>query len=234
MPFDQKILNIFIGYDPVEPVAWHTLTQSIIETSSIPVAFIPVAIEHFQAFFHRERDIKQSNSFSFNRFCVPYLMDYEGYALFMDCDMMLRVDIAEVLKVIEDEPGKALYVVKHDYTPSEKIKYLDNIQYSYPRKNWSSFVLWDASHPKNKVVNKEFFNTRSGLELHRFTWLDDDDIGTLDLRWNWLVGDYINPPDDVKNVHWTNGGPYFSDYKNVDFSDEWFLIHRNMNFCKQR
>ena len=231
---DQKILTIFVGYDPVETVAWHTLTQSIIEKSTIPISFVPVAISHFSSFFWRDRDAKQSNAFSFSRFCVPYLMDYAGYAIFMDCDMMLRCDISEIVNVIEQQPGKALYVVKHDYTPSEKIKYLNTVQYAYPRKNWSSFVLWNCSHPKNKAVDEEFFNNASGLELHRFTWLDDDDIGALDVRWNWLVGDYVNPPSDVKNVHWTNGGPYFSEYKDVDFSDEWRFTKQSINYCKQR
>ena len=230
----QKILTIFIGYDPVETVAWHTLTQSIIENSTIPVSFVPVAISHFSSFFVRDRDAKQSNAFSFSRFCVPYLMNYEGYAVFMDCDMLLRCDVAELLNVVEQQPEKALYVVQHDYVPSEKIKYLNTVQYAYPRKNWSSFVLWNCSHPKNRLVDEEFFNKASGLEFHRFTWLDDDEIGALDIRWNWLVGDYINPPENVKNVHWTNGGPYFNEYSDVDFSDEWRAAQKSINYCKQR
>jgi len=148
--------------------------------------------------------------------------------------MMLRVDIAQLLNVIEEQPGKAVYVVKHDYTPSETVKYLGNVQYVYPRKNWSSFVLWNCEHPKNIAVTPEFFNNASGLELHRFTWLDDDDIGILDVRWNWLVGDYIDPPADVKNVHWTNGGPYFKEYSDVDFSNDWFACLEAANYCKQR
>jgi len=234
MQYNQKIFPVFIGYDAVEPVAWHTLTHSIIHRSSIPVSFVPVAVEHFSDFFTRGRDAKQSNAFSFSRFCVPYLTNYSGYALFMDCDMMLRVDIAQLLNVIEEQPGKAVYVVKHDYTPSETVKYLGNVQYVYPRKNWSSFVLWNCEHPKNIAVTPEFFNNASGLELHRFTWLDDDDIGILDVRWNWLVGDYIDPPADVKNVHWTNGGPYFKEYSDVDFSNDWFACLEAANYCKQR
>lgn len=233
MQYGQKMLPIFIGYDAVEPVAWHTLTHSIIQNSSIPISFVPVAINHFSTFFHRDRDAKQSNSFSFSRFCVPYLMNYEGFALFMDCDMMMRVDIAELLNVVQEQPDKAVYVVQHDYTPSETVKYLNTRQYVYPRKNWSSFVLWNCSHPKNRTVNEEFFNNRTGLELHRFTWLDDQDIGSLGVKWNWLVGDYVDPPEDVKNVHWTNGGPYFLEYRDVDFSGEWRELFGAMTYCKQ-
>lgn len=234
VPEQQKTLPIFIGYDDVEPVAWHTLTHSIIEHSSIPVSFTPVHVRHFANFFTRDRDPKQSNSFSFTRFSVPYLMNYEGWALFMDCDMMLRVDIAELLEVAKADPDKAIYVVQHDYTPSETVKYLNTVQYAYPRKNWSSFVLWNCGHPKNKAVTSEFLNTGTGLELHRFTWLEDDEIGELPVQWNWLVGDYKDPPENVKNIHWTIGGPYFDEYQNSDFADEWFVCRDKMTYCKQR
>ena len=234
MKMTQNILPIYIGYDEVESVAWHTAAQSIIEKSSIPISIIPVRIEHFRNFFTRDRDPKQSNSFSFSRFCVPYLNKFSDYAVFMDCDMMLRCDIAEVFNEVQNQPGKAVYVVQHDYTPSEKIKYLNTVQYAYPRKNWSSFVLWDCGHIANRSLTPDFFNTATGLELHRFTWLKDEEIGELNVRWNWLVGDYKDPPEDVRNVHWTNGGPYFSEYQNCDFSHEWQQMHKKINHCDQR
>jgi len=226
--------RIYIGYDPVESIAWHTLTHSILSKSSVPVAFIPINIRNLEDIFTRPRDPKQSNEFSFSRFLVPYLSEYQGYALFMDCDMMLRTDISEILKVIEEQKNKAVYVVQHSYKPHDKIKYLDNVQYEYPRKNWSSVVLWNCSHPKNRTVTPEFVNNAPALDLHRFTWLEDDDIGELDVRWNWLVGEYAEPPPDVKNVHWTVGGPYFKEFQNVDFSEEWFKEHKSMNYCLQR
>jgi len=231
--YNQKKLEIFIGYDAVERVAWHTLTHSIINNSSIPVSFTPIAVEHFGSFFTRARDPKQSNSFSFTRFSVPYLMDFKNYALFMDCDMLLRCDIKEIIEVISADPAKAVYVVKHDYDPSTNKKYLNNVQYAYPRKNWSSFIVWNCGHPKNKTLTPDFINTASGLELHRFTWLDDDDIGELDINWNWLVGDYKNPTDDVRNIHWTLGGPYFNEFADCDFASEWFDANVSMNYCKQ-
>lgn len=226
--------KIFIGYDPVESVAWHTLAHSILSRSSIPVSFIPVNIRNLKEIYKRQRDPKQSNEFSFSRFLVPYLSNYEGYALFMDCDMMLRTDIAELEKVIDEQPGKAVYCVQHSYKPHDTVKYLDTVQYEYPRKNWSSVVLWNCAHPSNKVVDADFVNNAAALDLHRFTWLKDEEIGELDVRWNWLVGEYANPPEDVKNVHWTVGGPYFKEYENVDFSEEWFEERALMNHCMQR
>lgn len=228
----QKVLNIYIGYDDVETVAYHTLSHSIIKYASGPVRISPICSKHFRKFFNRPRDEKQSNDFSFTRFLVPYLNDYDGYAIFMDCDMMLRTDIYEVLNEID--PDSAVSAVQHDYTPSDTTKYLNKIQYAYPRKNWSSFVIWNCSHVKNRILTPTFVETASGLELHRFTWLLDREIGNLDLRWNWLVGDYINPPKNVRNVHWTIGGPYFQEYSDVDFSAEWFEMNKEANFCKQR
>lgn len=231
---NNQVIKVFIGFDPVESVAWHTFAHSIFTRSSKPVALIPLNIRNLNDIYYRERDPKQSNEFSFTRFLVPYLSNYEGYALFFDCDMLLRVDIAKIFDQINSQPDKAVYVVKHNYEPRDDVKYLNTMQYKYPRKNWSSVVLWNCGHQSNKVVTSEFVNTASAMELHRFTWLKDEEIGELDIRWNWLVGEYDNPPSDVRNVHWTVGGPYFDEYKSVDFSDEWFSENEKMSFCKQR
>lgn len=230
----DDIIKIFIGFDKVESVAWHTMVSSIMRQSSRPVAIVPVNLANFKNFFHRERDPKQSNEFSISRFLVPYLCDYQGYGIFFDCDMLLRTDIAEIFDVIDSDPGKALYVVQHSYEPRDDIKYLDTVQYKYPRKNWSSVVLWNCGHKDNKKVTPEYVNTASAMELHRFLWLEDNDIGELDVRWNWLVGEYTDPPADVKNVHWTVGGPYFKEYQDADFSEEWFEESARMSFCMQR
>ena len=227
-----NILNVYIGFDEAESTAYHTLCHSIIENASAPVRISPICSNHFKEFFNRARDPRQSNDFSFTRFLVPYLNNYHGHAIFMDCDMMLRTDIFKVFEEITEQD--AISVVKHDYTPSEKIKYLNQKQYAYPRKNWSSFVVWNCGHTDNRLLTPEFVEKATGLELHRFTWLNDADIGALDVRWNWLVGDYNEPPKDVHNVHWTVGGPYFNEYARVDFSSEWFAMNKLMNFCKQK
>jgi hypothetical protein len=230
----SNVIKVFIGYDPVESVAWHTMAASIYRQSSRPVAIVPVNIRNLKGIFSRPRDPKQSNEFSFSRFLVPYLCNYEGMAIFFDCDQMLRTDIADIFSVLDEQLNKAVYVVKHTYEPRNDVKYLNTVQYKYPRKNWSSVVLWNCAHDKNRLITPNFVNTASGLDLHRFTWLDDNEIGELDVRWNWLVGEYDDPPSDVKNVHWTVGGPYFDEYQDIDFSEEWFKLHESMNFCLQR
>ncbi|MBK7806448.1 MAG: hypothetical protein KA270_03280 [Saprospiraceae bacterium] len=226
-------LTIFIGFDPVESISFYTLIHSITHFASQPVFIVPLNIRNLNSHFYRERDPKQSNEFSFTRFLVPYLMDFQGWALFMDCDMMLREDIFNIFEEIKNQEEKAVYVVKHDYDVKEGLKYLNTVQYSYPRKNWSSFVLWNCGHKSNKKVTQEWVNVASGLELHRFTWLDDTEIGELNIRWNWLVGEYKNPPDNVANVHWTLGGPYFNEFKDVDFNHEWFEMKDKMIHCSQ-
>ena len=231
---NQDVIKVFIGYDHVESVAWHTMAHSILARSSKPVAIVPVNLQNLGSVFTRERDPKQSNEFSFTRFLVPHLCDFDGYGIFFDCDQMLRTDIAEIFSVVSEQPDKAVYVVKHDYQPREGIKYLNTVQYAYPRKNWSSVVLWNCGHPANKAVTSDFVNTATPMDLHRFTWLKDEEIGELNVRWNWLVGEYDEPPEDVKNVHWTIGGPYFEEYRNSHFAEEWFAERDRMAFCKQR
>ena len=230
----SDILKVFVGYDPVESVAWHTLVASIYERSSTPICVVPINLRNMKNIFERPRDSKQSNEFSISRFLVPYLMDYEGFAIFMDCDMLLRCDLNKVFEDINNDPGKAVYVVKHDYQPSEKVKYLNTVQYSYPRKNWSSFVVWNCGHVKNLAVTLEMVNHASPLELHRFTWLNDEEIGELEPFWNWLVGEYEGAPEAVKNVHWTLGGPYFHEFSDAEFSDEWFKQRDRMEYVLQR
>jgi hypothetical protein len=231
---DANVLKIFIGYDPVESIAWHTMAHSILERSSRPVAIVPLNNVNLRSIYTRPKDPKQSNEFSFTRFLAPYLCGYAGYAAYFDCDQLLRTDVNELFTIASARPEKAVHVVQHDYEPKDEIKYLNTAQYRYPRKNWSSVVLWNCGHPANRVVTPEFVNTASAMELHRFLWLDDSQIGAIDVRWNWLVGEYADPPSDVKNVHWTVGGPYFHEYRTSDFSEEWFAEAQRMAYCKQR
>jgi len=230
----DKLLKVYIGFDPVETVAWHTLTHSILRQSSMPVAIVPINIANLGDIYYRKRDPKQSNEFSFTRFLVPYLSNYDGLAAYFDCDMLIRTDIAELFEHARVDRAKAVHVVKHDYKPRDHIKYLNTVQYKYPRKNWSSVMLWNCAHPSNRRITPDFVNTSSAMVLHRFQWLRDDEIGSLDVRWNWLVGEYDRPPDDIKNIHWTLGGPYFNEYRYVDYAEEWFSEHLKMNHCTQR
>ena len=221
------MINIFIGYDSKEKVAYNVLSHSIIQNSTKPVAITPIALNHLRDDFVRERNALSSTEFSFSRFMIPHLMNYQGWALFMDCDMLMFEDISELWRMRDD--SKAIQVCKHDYVPKEKTKFLGQTQTAYPKKNWSSFMLMNCK--KCSSLTPDYVNRASGLELHQFKWLEGDHlIGDLPLEWNWLVGEYEHK-DDVKNVHYTKGGPWFEEYARCDYSQDWF---KNLEECNDR
>ncbi|NSX95744.1 MULTISPECIES: glycosyltransferase [Rhizobium/Agrobacterium group] len=220
---DNK-LQIFIGFDTKEVVAYHVLAQSILEHSSIPVAFTPIVLDNLAGIFTRERNPLQSTEFSFSRFLVPYLSDYQGWSMFMDCDMLARADLAELWALRDDR--YAVMCVKHDYQPKVETKFLGQTQTKYEKKNWSSVMLFNNA--KCTALTKDYVNTATGLQLHQFKWLENDDlIGGLPLHWNYLVNEYDHDPA-AKIVHFTDGGPYFDQYKNDDYAEEWFAARERM------
>ena len=214
------MIPIFIGYDSKVKIAYHVLTESILRNSSTPITISPINLNNLKNIYTRKQDPLASTEFSFSRFLVPHLMNYNGWAIFMDSDMVMLSDITKLLNLRNEK--YAVQVCKHDYTPSSKNKFLGNNQTIYAKKNWSSLMLMNCS--KCKTLTPEYVNTRSGLELHQFKWLDENLIGSIPLEWNWLVGEYPYKKD-VHNVHFTEGGPYFKDYKNTEYANEWFNIY---------
>jgi lipopolysaccharide biosynthesis glycosyltransferase len=214
------VIPIFIGYDSKVKIAYHVLAESILRNSSTPVTISPINLNNLKNIYTRKQDPLASTEFSFSRFLVPHLMNYNGWAIFMDSDMVMLSDITELWNLRNED--YAIQVCKHDYTPSSKNKFLGNNQTIYVKKNWSSLMLMNCS--KCKTLTTEYVNTKSGLELHQFKWLDENLIGSIPLEWNWLVGEYPYKKD-VYNVHFTEGGPYFKDYKNTEYANEWFNIY---------
>lgn len=211
-----EIIKIVVGFDQREAVAYHTFTQSIIEKSTLPVSFIPLAIQTLADY--KESHTDKSNDFIYSRFLTPYLMKFDGWAIFADGDMVCLSDIKELWD-LKDE-SKALMVVKHDYKTKSHQKYLGNINENYPRKNWSSVILWNCNHPKHKILTPDFIANQTGKYLHRFSWLQDDDIGELPKEWNWLATEYpVNT--HAKLIHYTLGTPCFKDYRNSEMSELW-------------
>lgn len=182
--------------------------------------FTPISLANLKGVFTREANAISSTEFSFSRFLTPYLSNYEGWSLFMDCDMLARANFAEIFALADD--AFAVMVAKHDYAPRDAIKFEGHVQTKYEKKNWSSVVLFNNA--RCRALTPDFVNTASGLQLHQFKWLaSDDEIGALPLEWNWLVGEYdFNP--DAKVAHFTRGGPYFAAYANEDYSDEWRAV----------
>lgn len=222
------MLKIFIGYDSVEAAAYNTLCHSILANAKRPVSITPIVLDQLRHVYKRPRDPKQSNEFSFTRFLVPYLCNYQGYALFMDCDMMLRTDINEIMTKIHS--NNAVSVVKHEHNPEEEFKYLGNKQYKYRRKNWSSVMLFNCE--KCITLTPNYINEASAMDLHQFAWTRDNMIGELDQEWNHLVG-YYPPNKNAKIVHYTIGGPWFDEYSNAEFNNEWLKYCHDMLYVKQ-
>jgi lipopolysaccharide biosynthesis glycosyltransferase len=214
------MIRVFIGYDSHETVAFNVLSYSIQARASKPVTIAPLMLSQLTGLFSRERNALQSTEFSFSRFLVPYLSRYEGWSMFCDCDMLMLDDIVKLWALRDDK--YAVQVVKHSHRPPESVKFLNQPQSKYEKKNWSSVMLFNNA--MCRALTPEYVNSATGLQLHQFKWLDSEDlIGEIPHRWNHLV-DY-DPPlpvDQLSLIHYTEGGPYFEAYRNCDYAGLWF------------
>lgn len=207
------MIRVFIGYDPREAIAFDVLAKSIWRRASEPVSITPLVKAHLP--IEREGG---STEFAFSRFLVPWLCDFHGHAIFMDCDMLCRGDIAELWAQCEPAwrlGGPAVKVVQQDHRPKEATKFLGHEQTQYERKNWSSVMLFDNT--KCRKLTPEYVNAAPGLDLHQFAWAER--IGVLPVEWNYLVGASSCP--FPKLVHFTAGGPWFPEYAHCEYADEW-------------
>jgi hypothetical protein len=223
--------SIWIGWDPREAAAFAVTRHSIVRRLSVPVPVFGLVLSDLQAqgFYTRpmERrsnvmwdvisDAPQSTEHANSRWLVPYLAR-DGWALFCDCDMLCRANLARVFDGLD--PDKALYCVKHRHEPVGDTKMDGQQQTRYARKNWSSMMIFNVAHPANKALTIEMINTLPGRDLHRLCWLDDDLIGELSPEWNFLVGT-SDPAIVPRVVHFTEGTPDLAGYENVPYADEW-------------
>jgi|TARA_B100001094_G_scaffold316568_1_gene357958 lipopolysaccharide biosynthesis glycosyltransferase len=214
-------MKVFVGYDPREDIAYQVCKHSIIARSKDAEVY-PLKQKELRdaGWYTRPTDKLASTEFTFTRFLVPELANFKGWAVFMDCDMILTTDIKELFDQADDK--YAVMCVQHDYTPKEGMKMDGQKQTIYPRKNWSSVMLINCAHPSNARLTQDMVNDTelNGAYFHRFSWLKDEEVGELDHTWNYLVGVY----DDIKKpklIHYTEGGPWFENYRDCDFHAEW-------------
>lgn len=225
----SEVIKWAMGFDAAESVAYHVACQSILNRSSLPVTIMPIKRSMLKDLHNRPLDPKQSNEFSFTRYLVPYLNNYEGWTIWSDSDILVLDDVKKLWDMRDDR--YAVMCVKHDYTPSSRIKYLGNIQYPYEKKNWSSVLLFN--NEKCKALTPEYVNEASGLELHQFKWLEGDRlIGDLPKEWNHLVGEQ-EPNAKAKLIHYTLGIPAFTEYQFCEHADKWFDERAVMQTCVQ-
>jgi lipopolysaccharide biosynthesis glycosyltransferase len=214
-------LKVFIGWDSREQYAYEVCVTSLKKYSSQEIDVYPIVRDVLidTGDYYRPQPEAGSVEFTYTRFLAPYLADHKGWALFIDCDFLFTKDVAELFAMADDK--YALMCVKHDYAPKNTVKMDGQKQVSYPRKNWSSCILWNCEHPSNKALTKDVVSTESGAYLHRFQFLKDEEIGEIPLEWNWLEGEYEKPETPPAAIHFTNGGPWFEDWQDVDYADLW-------------
>lgn len=215
-------LRVFIGWDSREDIAYQVARRSLLRHASIPVEVTPIKLDDLVAkgLYTRDIDPLASTQFTYSRFLTPYLAGYQGWAVFVDCDFIFFGDAAELQGYMD--PKYAVLCVQHDYKPKETTK-MDGVpQSAYPRKNWSSFMLFNCAHPSTRQLTPEVVNRETGAYLHRMQWAKDEEIGALPTGWNWLEGWYDKPAQGYPQaVHHTRGGPWFAEWQNVDYAAEW-------------
>lgn len=220
--------KIFVGYDSREEVAWQVCRHSLLRHSRNNVDVIPLrqSVLRELGLYTRPHDFGASTEFTLTRFLTPYLAAQSGWVLFCDSDFLFTTDVRAVFDDLDD--SKAVYCVKHDYTPAHQEKMDGRKQVAYPRKNWSSFILFNCDHPEVEALTPAVVNSATPAFLHRFGWISDDSaIGNLDIGWNFLAGEYPAPAEVPPVIHYTNGGPWFEQWRDCDFADLW-LREREM------
>lgn len=214
-------LKIFIGWDSREDIAYQVCKYSIEKRSSIPVEIIPIKQHELRELkiYNRPIDKLASTEFSLTRFLVPYLSGFSGKAVFCDCDFLWLCDAKEISELFDNR--YAAQVIRHNYIPPESVKMDNKVQYQYPRKNWSSMIVFNCEHPSNMVLTPQFIDVAAGSTLHQFKWLHDNEIGGLDHNYNWLEGWYHKTSYEPKIIHYTRGNVYFKEFQDVDYADLW-------------
>jgi len=214
--------RIFVGWDSREDIAYQVCKFSLMRRASVPVSVIPIRQQELRdkGLYTRDADPLASTEFTYTRFLVPDFAGYRGWALFCDCDFLWLADIRDLIALTDD--CYAVMCVHHDHRPPESWKMDHRAQSNYPRKNWSSMVLYNCGHAANAALTPEIVNRETGAFLHRFQWLDDALIGALPETWNWLEGWSEKPAQGHPNVvHLTRGGPWFAEWQDVDYGDLW-------------
>jgi len=226
-------VQIYIGYDPREAIAYHVCVNSLIRRSSKPLSICPLALPNMKGFYTEGarttiEGYLPTNQFIFSRFLVPSMMDYKGWSLFIDGDMIVTDDIQKLFALADE--SMAVQVVKHDYKTKFPVKYLNQVNGDYPRKNWTSVMMFNNSHPDNKKLTPEYVATASGKELHRIEWTDK--IGELPIEWNWLADEY-GESVNAKLIHYTAGTPCFHDFACSPMANLWHLERMLTNHSLQ-
>jgi lipopolysaccharide biosynthesis glycosyltransferase len=223
-------IKIFMGFDRPSRIPAYVLADSIIENSSIPVEFVFLHKGTLRNFFDRPRGEYDSTEFSISRFLVPYLSNYEGWSLFIDNDMIVENDVAELLSLMTGDC--TVRCTKHNQIVDSDVKFLGEKQTSYNMKNWTSVMMFNNA--KCRALTPEYVNNAPGLDLHQFKWLKDieKEVGGIPLEWNYLadvnsIGQEL--VDKPSLIHYTEGGPFFKATPDCEYAENWIKVYNRIN-----
>ena len=220
-------MKIYIGFDVTKPECFDVCEYSIQQrTDKISINKIGNSILS-NDIWYRKRNELETTDFSICRFLVPYLSNYNGISVFMDDDFLWKCDVKELMNYYDD--SKSVMVCKHDYTPKHTKKWSNNKQTTYKRKNWSSLMMFNNTHPDCKKLDVKTVNEQTGLWLHQFQWTEN--IGAIPLSYNFLVDEYESY-EDIKALHFTNGCPIFDECKTQELADKWIDEKENLDSCR--
>lgn len=225
-------MKVYIGYDSSQAAASAVCEYSIQKYLKYDIQIVHLKKQDLidRSIYFRPEGDPASTDFTYTRFLVPYLNDYQGYSMFVDSDFLFRTDLTKLFDRIGNDrniQNTAVYCVQHmPYNPKQETKFWGNKQHSFPRKNWSSLMIFNNSHEACKRLTPLAIANQTPQWLHRMYWCRDNQIGNIDLEWNWLVGEY-DYKNDVQALHFTNGGPW-NDVWGQDYENEWLNIYEEM------
>lgn len=239
--------KVFIGFDVHQMCASAVAEHSVRMKTCAPVDVRRLALSELVArglytrptvfpqegsprYWDEISQAPMSTAHAIARFLVPTLCEFAGWAVFTDGDVIFRSDIRDLFRLAD--PQYAVQVVQHDHSPIETSKMEGQAQTRYPRKNWSSVVLWNCGHQANRALTVDLVNTVPGRDLHRFCWLDDAEVGALPTEWNVLIGEQSHPNPAV--AHFTLGVPDMPGYEHQPFADEWYATAKACGYRLQR
>ena len=189
-------MRVFVGTDESQLLAARVLEYSIQKHASLPVQVthmlnLPVPMP-------RDSKNQPRTGFSFSRFLIPELCGYSGRALYLDADMQVFGDIAELWR-ISFEDQKILCTFQ-DQTPPQ---WQDHPAF-HPGRQTSVMMLdcegldWDIHRLVKKLDDGELSYEELVFELKV---VNEQDIGDrLPPEWNHLEH---YEPAETKLLHYT-------------------------------
>jgi hypothetical protein len=191
------MLRVFIGADPRQKVGPQVLAHSIAWKSSRPVSITYLILAQLPI---KRRSLTE---FTFSRYMVPWLCNYEGIALFLDADMLVQGDIAELFALKDSTAVQVMQKQK--------------------RFEWPSLMLFDNSQCRE--LTPEYIDSPQSAP-QSLKWAPT--VGELPEDWNHCVG-YMSPNPDAKLIHYTAGLPCWPETQKLEHAETWVQAFQESN-----